>query len=65
MFLYHLKLAKNVFKALAKNLFMPFRSTVVASAKNAAIEMKIQIKRNTFLILSYKIIISLDGSGFM
>ena len=41
MFLYHLKLSKNVFKALAKNLFMPFRSTVVASAKNAAIEMKI------------------------
>ena len=65
MLLYRLKLIKNALKALAKTLFMPFRLKVKASAKNAAIRMKNQIKENTFLILSYKLITSLDDSGFL
>ena len=38
----------NVFKALAKTLFMPFRLTVVALAKNAAIRMKNLDKKPRF-----------------
>ena len=51
MLLYRLKLIKNVLKTLAKTLFMPFKLKVKASAKNAAIRMKNQIKKHIFNII--------------